>query len=749
MGQDKSLRSGVRMKRNWFKRLLLSYLPIFFFVALALILLSALSASELTKKETVRANQVFADHVMQMIDHTMRTMDQQIIKEIQTNDKINQFYAQYYTGNAAMTLYDVSSKLRELIASTPMIDSIYLVRQSDYTVLSNTLMAPVEEFGDRDFIRNALQQGGSFKWTDARAYKEFDDQIRATQVVTLVKNVPLLGGKQGIIVVNVQTSAIQGLIKDMTESNVNFIRLTDRHGQPILDSKSGGKVLSEVTSDYTGWRIQSGLLNENPPLFIVSYSSFWLALNLLLILIGMVWIVYVTRRNYQPIEAIVARIDSYAAQRSSALAGLSGQDEFRFIETALDDLVERTMTFQKQLEEDMVFRKRNFFKEMAAGERLVSLEQFEAEMRLYGLQEDFGLVVMAVMEIDKYAEFCSLYNPRDQYLLKFALSSVVTEIAQNEGIRVWMEWSSNARLGMMVHLTPEAGAPERAAQMLEKVRLWVNQHFAFTVTVGIGNLVEAIDEVPGSHEEALEALQYKSPLGGNRIIKYREVADKSQGEVYKHLHLMRSMGQKFRLGDKEWKQELEQLFRELIEGLFTRDDVVAILHYLIYHLQREMMELPAELHEIWTKETLPKLQEALERLDTIQELEHEFMLILGSAFDWMDNQRSMRAHHPSLLKVKEYLNEHYANPDLSLTYLSGEFELNPKYLSQMFKEEFGVNFLDYLGNVRIQQAKRLLLESGDSVQDIGVQVGYPNVRSFMRVFKKLTGVTPGEYRKRE
>ncbi|MNN89103.1 Arabinose operon regulatory protein [compost metagenome] len=102
-----------------------------------------------------------------------------------------------------------------------------------------------------------------------------------------------------------------------------------------------------------------------------------------------------------------------------------------------------------------------------------------------------------------------------------------------------------------------------------------------------------------------------------------------------------------------------------------------------------------------------------------------------------------------MLRVKEYLNEHYANPDLSLTYLSGEFELNAKYLSQMFKEEFGVNFLDYLGNVRIQQAKRLLMETGESIQVIGIQVGYPNVRSFMRVFKKLTGVTPGEYRKKE
>lgn len=737
------------MKKNWFKRLLLSYLPIFFFIAMALILLSAVSASELSKKETVRANQVFAEHVMQMVDHTMRTIEQQMIKEVQTNEKITEFYAQYYTGNATMTLYDVALKLRELIVNTPMIDSIYLVRSSDQTVLSNTLMASVEEFGDREFIRSALKQGASYKWTNARKYKEFDDQIRPTNVVTLVKNVPVLGGKQGIIVINVQTSAIQNLIKDMTTSDVNFIQLTDRLGQPVVGSKSGGKIISDISSDYTGWRVQSGLLDDKLPLFIFSYSSVWLGLNLLMIVIGIVWIVYVTRRNYKPIEAIVARIDAYAAQRSSALAGVSGQDEFRFIETALDDLVERTMTFQKQREEDLIFRKRNFFMEMIEGSRPIGREQFETEMRLYGLRDQIDQIVMAIVEIDKYAEYCDWYNARDQYLLKFALSSVVAEISQNDDVPVWMEWTSNQQLSVMIHVSAAEETAALASRILDRARQWVHQHLAFTVTVGVGPLIDDIGEVAASYEDALEALKYKSALGGNRIIEYADISVKPQGEVYKHLHLMRSLGQKYRLGDKEWEVELALLFRELVDGCFTRDDVVAMLHYLIYHMQRELMELPEEFRELWMGGTLPRLHEAIDRLDTLSELERDITAILTEAFGRMEDLRGTRSHHPLMLQVKEYINEHYANAELSLTHLSGEFEVNAKYLSQIFKEQFGVNFLDYLANVRIQQAKRLLLETNGTVQDIGEQVGYPNVRSFLRVFKKLTGFTPGEYRKKE
>ncbi|MFE5324253.1 helix-turn-helix domain-containing protein [Paenibacillus sp. NPDC056579] len=737
------------MKKNWFKRLLLSYLPIFFFIALALILLSAISASELSKKETIRANKVFAEHVMQMIDHTMRTIEQQMIKEVRTNDKISQFFSQYYTGNSTITQYEVAVKLRELIVNTPMIDSIYLVRSSDQTVLSNTLMAPVEEFGDKEFIRNALQQGMSTKWTNARNYKEFEDQIRSTDVVTLVKNVPLLGAKQGIIVINVQTEAIQNLIKDMTESNVNFIQLVDREGQPVVGSKSGGKIISDITSEYTGWHIQSGLLNENVPLFIFSYSAVWFGLSLLMIGIGIVWIVYVTRRNYQPIESIVARIDAYAAQKSSSLAGLSGQDEFRFIETALDDLVERTMTFQKQREEDLIFRKRTFFMDMIEGSKPITREQFKAEMKLYGLQEDVARIVMAVVEIDKYAEYCEQYHLRDQYLLKFTLSSVIGELSQNEGIHVWMEWTSNQRLCVLIHLPASEEKPEPTVQMLQRAIQWVRQHLAFTVTIGVGTVVEEIGETAASYEEAIDALKYKSALGGDRIIEYKDISVKAQGEVYEHLHLMRSIGQKFRLGDKEWELELNRLFRELVEGFFTRDDVVSMLHYMIYHMQKELLELPAEFQELWMQETLPRLHAAIERLDTISELERDLTDTLKEAFGRMDELRGTRSNHPLMLQVKEYINDQYANADLSLTYLSGEFDVNAKYLSQMFKEEFGVNFLDYLADVRIQQAQKLLLVTNGSVQEIGMQVGYPNVRSFMRVFKKLAGVTPGEFRKKE
>ena len=95
----------------------------------------------------------------------------------------------------------------------------------------------------------------------------------------------------------------------------------------------------------------------------------------------------------------------------------------------------------------------------------------------------------------------------------------------------------------------------------------------------------------------------------------------------------------------------------------------------------------------------------------------------------------------------DYIEEHYRE-DLSLNELSYQLELSPSYLSSVFKEYNHATFLEYLSRYRVARAKPLLLQTEDSVTDIAQQVGYSNVNTFIRIFKKEEGVTPGQYRMR-
>ncbi|MBU5593779.1 AraC family transcriptional regulator [Amphibacillus sp. MSJ-3] len=95
--------------------------------------------------------------------------------------------------------------------------------------------------------------------------------------------------------------------------------------------------------------------------------------------------------------------------------------------------------------------------------------------------------------------------------------------------------------------------------------------------------------------------------------------------------------------------------------------------------------------------------------------------------------------------IIKYINTHYSN-DISLTLLSQKFHLNEQYISRLFKDVTGNNIINYLNAVRINEAQRLLIESDMKVIEISKSVGYSNNVHFWRVFKKLMGISPSEYR---
>ncbi len=97
--------------------------------------------------------------------------------------------------------------------------------------------------------------------------------------------------------------------------------------------------------------------------------------------------------------------------------------------------------------------------------------------------------------------------------------------------------------------------------------------------------------------------------------------------------------------------------------------------------------------------------------------------------------------------VKEYLEAHYME-EITLDRMAEKLDITGGYLSTYFKEKTGMNFVDYVNDVRVRKARELLDRSpGLKIQDVAARVGYQNLNSFNRMFKKFTGLTPSEYRK--
>lgn len=98
-----------------------------------------------------------------------------------------------------------------------------------------------------------------------------------------------------------------------------------------------------------------------------------------------------------------------------------------------------------------------------------------------------------------------------------------------------------------------------------------------------------------------------------------------------------------------------------------------------------------------------------------------------------------------IFRIKQYVLKNYQK-NISLNELSQTIYLSASYLSTYFKKQTGQTISDYMIMVRIEQAKQLLVESNNTVNQIAEQVGYSGYRYFSTLFKNITGVTPIQYR---
>lgn len=94
----------------------------------------------------------------------------------------------------------------------------------------------------------------------------------------------------------------------------------------------------------------------------------------------------------------------------------------------------------------------------------------------------------------------------------------------------------------------------------------------------------------------------------------------------------------------------------------------------------------------------------------------------------------------------KYIEDSFMEENLSLEFMAEYFQLSANHFSKVFKEQMGVSFSDYLASYRVEQAKNLLVTTKETVNEVAAAVGISNRVTFNRLFNKLEGIPPGQYR---
>ena len=171
--------------------------------------------------------------------------------------------------------------------------------------------------------------------------------------------------------------------------------------------------------------------------------------------------------------------------------------------------------------------------------------------------------------------------------------------------------------------------------------------------------------------------------------------------------------------------------------------IIFITAFPLFSYAQEALKLGASdyiLKPVNRDDLLLAVKRAMGQLDVQKQLSQVVSKI--NKEDKNDEQENVL-----IQQVRRYLEHNYMKIDISLDSIAEMIKLNPTYFSALFKKESGVNFLDYLSDLRINAAKEYLRDPLKGASEIASLVGYDSAGYFTRAFKKRTGMTPTDYRK--
>ncbi|MGG4103769.1 helix-turn-helix domain-containing protein [Paenibacillus lautus] len=741
------------MNRNWFTRMLMLYIPVFLIVPAFLFFVFSQSLSESNRKDAERSNAFVTQQAMLMIDTSLSSLDQKISLEMLRNRKVISFFSRSTEKDLPLQV-DVMNLLRDLKMTNPLIHSIYMVQADHNQVLNESTSYPLDQYADNAFIRSKLETPNSH-WSDIRSYKELPSD-KGVPVVSLTRSVSIFSKHHGLIVVNVSADALQGMLLQMHDPSSRILSLYDSQGNSLFDmakSKTSvskpvtnnGALQSEANSEYTGWRIVSSVQGADTFNFIISLSNIWFIAGLLLCAVSVAWIVYVTLQNYRPIQRLVNQLQQLSSKDD--VPEEIHKNEFTFINSKLQNMIDQNKRFQFQFEEDLKAQQNFFMYELLEGTRSFDLKEWEKEAAKHGLPVLFGKPLVFVLEIDHRSEWSANYGQKQHRSQQKAIETIILEAASDHACEVKLLWVSLHQLACILVISPQAEKHGfEALSFTEECQRRFADALSFTVSFGIGEPVEHPDNLHDSYHEALDALQTKPVNRSAMIIPYSSDA-LSKDHSFHYFQQVDRIVDAFQLQEVKWKTQMQALFQNMLEEGISRRGASSVLHYLTYHLNKTASNMNDEYYLLWKTETMPALDRVQKEIDLPEDWTQMVLQLLEQFAQRLDKQRNLRSQGNLVQEVKAYIEKHYTKAELSLDYLQDKFGISGKYLSRLFKEEYGLKFVDFLIDLRIQEAKRLLTESALSVQEITERVGYSSPISFARTFKKITGVPPMDYRK--
>lgn len=402
---------------------------------------------------------------------------------------------------------------------------------------------------------------------------------------------------------------------------------------------------------------------------------------------------------------------------------------------------------KQQVERTKPLLRDHFVRQLLLYEPPDSLEALQANARFYEIPPHADGFVAILAEIDELG--IRYGKEQERQLWRFAVKNILQETIESSGAYCAVIDGDDRQIAILVGLTDRQDSA--LFDVCEQARTFIDQRMHLGVTLAIGQTYETLSQVHLSYAEAVYVLKHKFAKGGNRVMAYtQEQAVREEAVFSLPLDRMEWMAA-IRSKDRETLAgKIDEICQRLANIQASKEIALFVVMECVSLGSAAILERGGTLPAGWMADRNPLFRQmyGLDTLSGLQEWLRTFFRQL--VFPELERHTARGKGSDIVSKAIEYIEGHFAEESVTLQETARSICVNPSYLSHMFKKETGRSFIEYLSDLRLDRAMKMLREvSPDGlvslkIVDVSQNVGYSDPYYFSRCFKKKFGVVPSK-----
>lgn len=700
----------------------------------------------------MNANRILNENAMATLaQDTARSAATNIFDRIRSFDTYDELNSNYNNVSSALS---VVKELKNLNRRVDGVSSSYFyLNDSDYVISTDSGITKLEQYESISWTTEALkeQRGISGVWVP----RKLDS---GTPVVSYVYPLNRLSSTaRGLIVVNMLESQISDYLHTTEVGDSNYllltadaniisykdksILLTDGYKLPFIKKVLNqglyeGYMFEELEdkrmvyawsrSELSGWWTVTWSSMDELMARTSAMQRNIILLTGVIILLGTVMAIILATWLSRPVRQLVRNI------RLKSDLGVVNKNELAFLDVAFRRLQE---------EEENLFQLLQEREQETHSLAIHRLLRGEVPARLLEVFPEpyFQIVIVSIDQYRRYAGKTNLETRSyHQYLLITKYESILPE-----GVIARCVYHNDGCIAIVMNFTLENHVrnAELLHQAFETIREQTLELLGHSVTIGVSDLAEAPEMISQRLFEAKEVIKHRMIKGAGSILYWKNEEENSR----KYIDSANSERRILNFLDAG---NLEGIFKELemirdqirLEENISYDNIMFIYNQLIGVTIKHLREDHAGTGRlIMSRGNVYSILSTMDTIDEIEEYLHDFYREIVEKLELS----SVETNYGE--RIVHYLKENYRE-EIVLEDMAKQIGISYSYMRKIVYELTGKSVIDYLNQLRIQKAKQLLMETDLTIKQIASEVGYYNLQSFNRFFRKYEGMPPSSYR---